>query len=314
MAKENNVSKLKEQRLKIAASMGINEKTLPPITSRKIAIYHSFEMGGVDPLVRESIYAQVLPPSAIIEGTFNFRDPNEDNLYIAQKLIKNVSRLYQRPVLDVNGNPTGASELAEEIEPIIFDGGSEVVNIEEEFAKYVFLELHPMNKNGKFRSPSGPWAFYRHDLTVKGRGVTAILTDLSADAVAEIRGMKDQKEIIQLASSVPNGVIAVDGQTPADIRRAFQTWAYQNPKEFFMLHKNHKVTVRLTVAQALDWGLLTHSHETRTFFLEGQLEFFTYDVTDLQKGNPVELMIDFLNSKEGEVSLEILEQTTGYWN
>lgn len=291
----------------IAKTSGLSEKVLPPITARKFAIYKSVEEKSKDPLIQESHLQDIIPPDTILDGTFTFNDPFEENLYMRSKLIKNVSGTKATPEI-LNGNPTGKTIYVEEIEPVIFNGGFRNVNIETEYPLYVFMELHYLNKSSKFRGTNT--AFYRFDLSMHGRALEHLEMDLGLDAEIKVRDMKE-KEILSYASAVPGGEIMVENRNWHDIQRDLRAYARKNPRPFFNLLRNSDAVVRFIRAEAQDKGFIVYEKTGKAWFHYGDATPFL--VLPKTENNPVDALNVFLASPEGDVDFKKLEEKINYW-
>lgn len=297
-----------KQRELITKSSGLSERVLPPLTSRQVAIYRSFEDDQVDPLILEARFNKVLPPHTIIEGTYAFNDPFEPNLYQRSKLMKNISRLDRRPEV-VNGRATGKEVFEEQIDPVIFEAGWKRVNIITEYPLYVFLELHPLNKNNRYRNALTN-AFFREDITYRGNSTVALEQDLALEAEIKVRDM-DSKDVMQYASAVPNGAINVVNRSIGDIRRDLRFYVRQHPRVFFDLIRNSASITQFIVAQSRDHGFVVYDKDLKTWFHYGEpTPLLQCEKTEK---NPAEVLIKFLGSKEGGADLKILEEKVNYW-
>lgn len=295
------------QRELIAQSSNLSVQVLPPISNRKTAVYRSFEEGTDDPLILERHYSRIIPPDTVIMGSYPFNDPYEKDLFKRSKLIKNVTSINMQPEV-VNGVMTGRQSPIEQIDPVIFGGGFINVNIEMQYPLYVFLELCPLNKSSKFRGTST--AFYRFDLTMKGRALENLEMDLGLDAEIKVRDM-EQKDIMAYASSIPGGEIIMENRNWHDIQRDLRVYARRNPRPFFNLLRNSLAVVRFIRAEAQDKGFVLFDKESKVWFHYGEeTPLLELPKTD---NNPVEALNKFLASKEGEEHLIKLEEKINYW-
>lgn len=299
----------KVQRSNIDWINGLDRRVLPPRSARKMAVYRSFEEGGIDPLVREAQYAAIIPPSTVLEGTYSFLDPFKPHM--GTVLAKNVVRTESVPEV-VGGRQTGASIMKEQIDPVIFDAGYLNVNIETEYALYVFLELHPLNKSNRHRDPSkAASAFYRYDVrNMKGKGTELAEADLGLEAEILVKDW-DFKKVLEYASSIPENKIPVEGRQPGDVKMDLRKYARTNPKPFFSLIRNTAAVNQFIVQEALDMGFVVYDRDMKKFSFFGEKEpIFETGKVD---GNPISAFLKFINAKEGEKIKADIEARLNYW-
>jgi len=287
----------------------LDQKLLPPRSARKNATYRSFEEGGRDPLIQESIYSMILPPSTVLEGTYSFSDPFKP--YMGSVLAKNVGRVVSEPEI-VAGRHTGGTIVKEEIDPIIFDAGYLHVNIESQYPLYVFLELHPMNKSNRHRDASkSASAFYRYDIrNMKGKGTELAEADLGLEAELAVKDW-DFKKVLEYASSIPENKIPVGNRPPGDVKLDLRRYARMNPKPFFNLIRNTDAVNQFIVQEALDMGFLVFDKDKKFFHFYGeQNPIFESGKVE---GNPVIKFLEFIHDKKGADIKAELEAKLNYW-
>lgn len=296
------------QRELIAQTSNLSLQVLPPISAKKIAIYRSSEEVAKDPLIVEAHYQDIIPPDTVLMATYSFNDPGEPDLFKRSKLIKNIGSLNAQPEI-VNGRPTGKTNYVEELEPVIFNGGFKYVNLETEYPLYVFMELHPLNRSSKYRGVNT--AFYRYDLTLRGRALQNLEDDLGLDAELKVRDM-NEKNILEYASSIPGGQILVENRNWHDIQRDLRRYARQNPRPFFNLLRNSNAVIRFVRAEAMDKGFVVYDKDLKAWFHYGDPK----PLLELPKteNNPVDALNTFLASKDGEEHLVALEEKINYWS
>ena len=299
----------KVQRSNVQWINELDQRVLPPRSARKQAVYRSFEEGGIDPLVREAQYANILPPSTVLEGTYSFLDPFREQM--GSVLAKNVARIESAPEI-IGGRHTGGSIVKELIDPIIFDAGYLYVNIETEYPLYVFLELHPLNKSNRYRDPArAASAFYRYDIrNMKGKGTELAEADLGLDAELLVKDW-DFKKVLEYASSIPENKIPVEGRQPGDVKLDLRRFARNNPKPFFSLIRNTSAVNQFIVQEALDMGFVVYDRDLKFFHFFGEkTPLFEAGKVD---GNPVTKFLEFINDKKGAEVKTAIEEKINYW-
>jgi len=289
---------VKEPRKKIPVvknSLGLSDKLMPRKTAKALATYRILGVGDIDPLSGE----EIIPPPVVIPATYTLFDKWEIDPNKAHKVMKRVTGVQHHL------NPTThKQEPIEILDDIYFTGGHLIVNIITQFAKYVFMELHPLNLSNPHRKDYpdvGEPVFERTDLDRKSIAEKMAEADLSVDAEQAVRKM--QFETVKEHSTALG--LSIMDKSADDIRFNLRIYARNHPRDFFSSHPNKQIQVRLKILDALSLGIIEYSSDGRKFrFCDEEVPFHTVMV---QKDAESDL-ITHLCSKEGAEDLEVLEK------
>ncbi len=287
-------------------SIDISEKMLPPITRKKIATYEVLAFAKKDPLIVEG-GNEIAPAPVILPGRYSIYDPFERDLANSIKVVQNVvgkeRRDFQNPI-------TGKmeSQMTDNIEDIIMENGFYTVNMETEYSKYVFMELHPMNETCKWRQSSKVAAvFRRSDFQQHSSISRQFEMDLAMDAERLVKDMTPE-EIINLTAAFNMPTM---GRAIHEMRYDLRVLARQDPKKVMFQRKDEFATIRINVKDAMDWGLLEYVPEKMQYYFAGDMHTPMHQV--LVGADPQESLAEFCLSTDGVDVYEQILELLSFW-
>jgi hypothetical protein len=287
-------------------SINISEQMLPPITRKKIATYEVMAFSKKDPLVKEGD-ATIDPSPVILPGRYSIHDRYEKDLANAIKVIQNV---VGKERLDVRNPITGKNEsqMVDNIEDIIMENGFLTVNMETEYMKYVFMELHPMNATNKWRDQAKQGAvFRRQDFQYQSNVSRMFDMDLAMDAEKMV--LKFEKDEV-MGYAAAFGMPTV-GRPIHEIRYDLRIIARQDPKKLMFQAQDHYAAVRINVKDAMDWGLIDYVPEKMSYFFAAD---YVNPIHTVAVGeDPQESLAQFCLTEEGDAPYSEIEQLLSFW-
>lgn len=247
-------------------SLDISEKMLPPITRKKIATYEAIQHTKRDPLIKEG-EAEIAPAPIILPGRYSIYDPWEKDLANTMKVIQNIAGKERKDFI----NPlTGKNEsvLTDNIQEIIMENGFLTVNMETEYPKYVFMELHPMNQTCKWHGSSNQAkVFRRADFQYKSSIANQFEMDLQMDAEVMVKNMA-KDEIINLASAFGMPTM---GRKIDEMRYDLRIMARQDPKKIMFQRRDAMATIMINISDAIEWGLIEYVPEKMSYYFAADM-------------------------------------------
>lgn len=283
---------------------GVSDMCLPPITRNTVATYRILGMDEID----RSTGQPKEPVDVLLPGTYIFHDRGEMDLTKKNKLIKYLARP------DIQRDKLTGKEMIDDglIQEVLFTRGHLRVDVVKQYNLYAFIELYPRNKSNPFRNEDLIPIFERVDLsTSRSMAFKLAEQDMAFDAELEVRNLSKMEEIIGYATSagVPTMENGQKRALPA-IKADLRVFARQHPKTFFSFGKNIKPGIRLTVQDAIHWGLIEHQTDKRRF-VGGATEDIahTYLVTE----DPIESFVNYLASEEGQEQYQAIVNMVNYW-
>ncbi len=247
-------------------NIDISEKMLPPITRKKIATYEVLQFTKKDPLIKEGD-AEIAPAPVILPGRYSIYDPWEKDLANTMKVIQNIVGKERKDWI----NPlTGANEsrLVDNIQEIIMENGFLTVNMETEYPKYVFMELHPMNQTCKWHGSSNQAkVFRRADFQYQSSISRQFEADLQLEAEIMVKNMA-KDEVINLASGFGMPTM---GRRIDEIRYELRMMCRQDPKKVMFQKRDSMATIRINIADAIEWGLIEYVPEKMSYFFASNM-------------------------------------------
>lgn len=285
------------QRKKRVNSYGITDLMMPPYTKKVVAIYKIRSHDEINPATG----LKSEPVDVSIPGRYVFFDRMEADPLKKHKILANVTGVEHY-------NENGEAKTRETVEDILFNSGFKTVSVDQDYALYVFMELHPMNASNKYRPRNAPAVFERLDVRHKSKASIAAEQDLVLDAGNAVRLM-DKEELYKYA--VPAMVDTSAGRQVQEIRTDLKTWAMKHPIDFFKLNKDHTAAVRINVMDCMALGLIDYLMDKKTFLISTTEEKI---MTHTAHEEPQERLINFLAKKENEALYNKLLDQLNYWN
>jgi hypothetical protein len=281
---------------------GLSEQLLPPITKRKIARYQVLGMDKIDPLTNEipGVIAPVIIPSTIV-----VEDPFDQDPLKRYKVLRYITRSEPR-------NISGKMDIVETLGEISFSDGYLSVNVERDYLLYCVMELHPLNESNKRRPKSevAP-AFKRMDIDRRNWANNVAVMDLAHEAEAAIIKMRNQDDIIAVATALGvhtrGRIIEGDGGIKHDMR----IFARRNPIDFFKVVKNNEASTRLAVIDAANFGLIEYSVDKKAWFFSTDGQKIG---THLVGEDPTDALVKLLGKPEYKEKYAKLSDQLNYWD
>jgi hypothetical protein len=286
-------------RKKRAVDLNLSERVLPPLTKGRTAVYAWIDKRGVDPLTGE----KPEPKDPWLPGTYMFFDPYEADPIRRNKLQRNLGR----PQM---GRDKDGKELIEDtIDPIEFTAGLLRVVPAQNYRKYVFMELHPLNASNPFRPRHVTPLFERVDIkSNKGDAYRTAEAELAFDAEKAVVDIEDRDKIIGYA--VSTGDILTAGRLTDQIKTDLRIWARQYPRKFFAMHNNVEVPVRLNLIDAIGLGLIEYQHDKRRY-VDPESDKVIF-VTTIGK-DPLEDFVAAMVKPENREIYNYIMELLNYW-
>lgn len=286
-------------RKKRAVDLNLSEKVLPPLTRGRTAVYSWIEKRGLDPLTGEAPE----PKDPWLPGTYMFYDKFETDPIRKNKLQRNLGRP------QIGRDKNGEEVVQDTIEPIEFNAGMCRVVPDENFRKYVFMELHPLNGSNPFRPRGMTALFERVDIkSNKTEAYRAAESQLAFDAERSVVDIKDRDQIIGFA--VSTGDIPTAGRLTETIKTDLRLWARNNPRKFFSMNNNVEVPVRLNLIDAVGLGLIEYQPDKRRYVdPESDKEIF---VTTIGR-DPLEDFVSAMVKPENREVYNYIMGLLNYW-
>lgn len=287
-------------------SIDISEQMLPPITRKKIATYEVLAFAKKDPLI---IFgdSEIAPAPVILPGRYSLYDPFEKDLANTVKIIQNVvgkeRKDWQNPV-------TGKmeSQMHDNVADVIMENGFLTVNMETEYAKYVFMELHPMNQTCKWnRSNQQAKVFRRADFQYQSTVSRQFEMDLALDAEKLVKDL-DIQEVINLAAAFD---IPTQGRPINDLRYDLRIMARQDPKKVMFQKGDALATIGINVSDAIQWGLLEYDPNKMSYYFSSDMNNAIHTVTVGE--DPQVSLAEFCLSEEGQEAYGFIESLLSFW-
>lgn len=295
-----------ERKRRIVNFFDISDMCLPPVTRNTVATYRII---GFDEMDRSSKQPRE-PQDVSIPGSYIFHDRGETELTRKNKLVMNRGRP------DVRKDKISGKEVMDDdiIQEIMFIRSHFRANPLTEYPKYAFMELHPLNKTNPFRPLELTPIFERIDLyamSSKSMAFQLAAQDLAFDAEKEVMGMEKDK-VIGFATNA--GIPITENGMPRPltlIKSELRIFARNNPKMFFSLASDARPSVRLTILDAIHWGLIELNSDKKQFEVTVTGErLWTHGVQE----DPIEGFISYLLSEKGQEQYNAINNMVNYWN
>lgn len=278
-------------------SSGLSDLMLPPFTKNMVAIYKIIGTDEINP-------ATGLPVEAVdssIPGRYIIHDKFDPDPLKRDKVMKNLGAT-ERYI------ENGAEKTRETINDVIFYRGWLQVSVKDQYPLYVFMELHPMNKNNRFRPRNAVAAFERVDIKHKSKLANDLSTEIALDAGQAVRGLGKDEVYAYCATTVPP--IITMGRDINEVRADLIRYAMNNPIDFFRQNKDMTAAVKVTVADAFTFGIIDYRREQRTYMnAETDEPIYTHTIQE----DPMAGLIKFLSKKENQAIYHAIVDRMNYW-
>ncbi len=299
------------EKKKRAMQLGISDLLLPPFTRKTVATYRLLGTDRIDP----SSGQLADPKSATIPGTYMLYDKGQQDPTSRKIMMKNLGR--PQIVMDkISGKQVIDDDMIDWIE---FIYGVKKVNVESDYRLYAFIELHPLNKSNRFRPNGVAPKFERVDL-ISARSVASemALRDMAMEAEKTVIDFRTKDEIIAYATSA--GIPTMEHgkpRDPASLKMDLRKFAYKDPLGFYKLGGgNQEAAVRMTVLDAISWGLIEYHPTKKAFFLEQSNESLKPVHTVGPQEDPTESLVKYLSKQEDDLAQELYQgiyDMVNYW-
>jgi hypothetical protein len=217
-----------------------------------------------------------------------------------------------KPGVEINPN-TGKEETVPNATGWIdFHSGITRCDTVKEFIKYVFLELHPLNKSNRFRDTTIVPIFERVDIkAIRTFMFDAAELDMSRDAEDTVLAM-DKDRVVAFAASA--NIPTMDNglpRKPGEIKHDLRVYARNSPKAFFSLAGNTKAAIRSNVIDLKALGLIEFNAD-KSFWYDFNTEQTIHVVP--RGEDPTMSLVEMLDEPENEYIYEALIRLLNYWN
>lgn len=277
---------------------GLSDLILPPYMKNQVAIYRIIGTEEINPATG----LKVDPVDTLIPGRYILHDRFEPDPLKKDKVMQHVTGT--ETYID-----NGQSKTRQLIEGIVFVRGWVQVPVESKYSLYIFMELHPMNKNNRFRPSNSVVAFERVDIQHKSPVVMNMTADLALDAGMAVRKMTKEEVISYCVAAVPQ--ISTANRRPDEYRADLTRYAMNNPVAFFQQNRDIRAAIAITVADALSFGIITYMPQQKTYVnSETDEVIFTHSIQE----DPIDALIKFLTKEEQQEVYQNLIERLNYWN
>lgn len=265
----------------------VSMKTLSKLKRNDTVTYRIIGLGQVNPATGEP----VIPADETFISDYTFHDPNEEDEYSRDKLIKNVTG--HSLVEDGKGGQFRKESTA----AVVFQLGFITVVPSKQLGLFVYLELHPNNASNKWRPGGATPVFERVQEAPTTRDLL-LHEELIEQATSLARRMSLADKRVVLGDKA-------NGKDSDAILYDVLQLAKASPREFIENAPDEKSKIKLHVTDALANNLLTHDEDTRKFILAGKKKeaIFTYAPG---APDPTRALIDHLSEKDNRESYEKL--------
>jgi hypothetical protein len=274
---------------------GLTDLVLPPYTKGRVAVYQIINHEEVNPATNMPV--ESVP--VMMPGRYTFFDRFEKTATAMNKIITNITGSKAK---------AGSTENEDTIEDIIFERGKLYVDIGKQYNLYVVMELHPNNKNNKFRPTNVPARFERIDINYKSKASLDATLDLGLQAVDEIKEM-DKTQILQYATAVED-IISSAGRPIHEMRSDLKRWALNNPEKFYRMIPNNKAAIQLHILDAVTFGVIQYRVNEKGFCM---VETDEVICSHTPSQDPMEQLVKFLSSKDGDKWYQAILKSMQYW-
>lgn len=293
-----------EKKQKKTSSFNLSPRMLPPLTRRKNAIYELINMRREDPRITEGPRMVEIPPFQL-SPIYEIYDRFEEDMARATKVMVysnkiNVTEYYNMVDSLKNTSTTPSLDMPE------FINGQVMIDVESEYTKYVWWELHPLNGSNKFRDKTKPALFKRVDIEFSSPYLQLMKMDMKLDAEKYVIGL-DSDKLQQLGAAFGMSTTTMSMQ---DLRLDLRLKAQRQPEEIlFKSPENHATQMR-NVISGMSLGILDYRPETQEYFFEDNQVFFQVPLEQ----PPLESLAKFLASEKGIKERATLEEKLAFWN
>jgi hypothetical protein len=293
------------RRRRILQNLGISDLVLPPITKQTMATYRVIQSHKINPATGKPND----PVPVSIPGTYLFYDLGEGDPSRRSIIMRNLTG---KPGTEINPN-TGKEETVPNASGYIdFHRGTTQCDTVKEFIKYVFLELHPLNKSNRFRDQKIPPVFERTDIiAVRTFMMDTAEMDMARDAEDTVLAMNKETVVAFAASANIPTMDNGRARAPGEIKHDLRVYARNSPKAFFSLSGNTKAAVRSNVIDLKVLGLIEFDPDKSRWY-----DFNTDQTIHIvpRGEDPTMSLVEVLNDPENIEMYEALIKLLNYWN
>ena len=284
------------------SSFGLSEKMLPPVTRRRSAIYEMLNLKKVDPRITEGPRIVEIPPFQL-SPVYEIYDRFEEDWARSRKVMPYSNKInvheYYNTVDSLKNRDAGP-----QLDMPEFINGQVRVDCEEEYSRYVWWELHPLNASNKFRDKTKNPLFKRIDTEFTSPYMQLMKMDLAFDAEKYVISC-DAEKLYNLAVH-----FSIPRSTPIqDMRIELRRLARENPQRVMFSSPEKHASTMENVIRATALGIIDYKPETREFFFNEKESFFQVPMDQAE----VESVAKYLVSKEGAKHKETLEASLSFW-
>jgi hypothetical protein len=293
----------------------LSDGMLPPVTRKRTAIY---QLLGTDDAGRtidkridpgESAAANIVDVSDFeMHHTYSIFDVFEPDFGRKNKVVT-----YYDGVQRVNYKDPVTGEMRPDIRQKVgiprFVRGQAIVDITKNYHQFLWWELHPRNKNNRFRDRSIAPLFERVDIKHYNPHTQLLNTELKLDAMTYVRKL-NANQAIDLAAALNIPTFRVQ---PGDVKAALYVAAETDPKSILFKAPDQAVSATITVMRGMDLGIIDYDANRKQFYFGDNDKQPIYQVPLDEQ--PVKSLAQYLSedSDEGGKLLETIQEFINYW-
>lgn len=291
----------------------LSDQMLPPITKKTTAIYQllGIDAGGRSEdkriIASDSAAARIVDTSDVeMHHTYSIYDRFEEDFGRRNKIVTyfdGVQRVEYKDPITGQIRP----DIRQKIGTPRFVRGQHMCDIMKNYHQYLWWELHPGNKNNKFRDKSKAAMFERVDNKHHNPHVEQVRMEIKIDAMNYVRSLQaDQCMDLAAALDIPTFRVQ-----PNDIKTALYVMAESDPEKVMYKSHNKAISVTITVMRAIDFGIIDYdAMRKQYFFAQNPQPIFQ---VPLDESPTASLAKHLVNTEEGNALREKMEEFIMYW-
>jgi len=282
-------------------NLPVSSRIAPPLRRKgEVAVYKLIQFdNAVDNRIMDGP-KKIEPQPFELVPHYKFYDEGEEDLGKRNKVLRFVDGT---ETYTFDNKETGRPEVRvrEKIGIPSFNNGTMLLEVEKDYLKFLWMELHPRLENGKYRDITKPAIFRRVEMEYRNPYLQIAKMNLERDADNYVSSMNHQQRVaLAAALAVP-----VMGQ-PGDLELALRMLAKQNPERVLFTSTTGKEPVKLRIYEALQHDLIEYMPDLLQWRFTNETGSFH---TVLVNKDPVDDLAAYLITDDGsEDRKELLSQ------